>query len=75
MDLVRLACVKHAASVRPEPGSNSPTRTRLVCTRNVRFESRVPDEGKLIVVAPSPALISICDRALSLGRLELTDNV
>ena len=21
---VRLACVKHAASVRPEPGSNSP---------------------------------------------------
>jgi hypothetical protein len=26
MDLVRLACVKHAASVRPEPGSNSPSR-------------------------------------------------
>ena len=24
----RLACVKHAASVRPEPGSNSPTKTR-----------------------------------------------
>src|SRR5688500_20107874 len=23
----RLACVKHAASVRPEPGSNSPTTT------------------------------------------------
>lgn len=23
--IVRLACVKHAASVRPEPGSNSPT--------------------------------------------------
>src|SRR5690606_28747497 len=23
---VRLACVKHAASVRPEPGSNSPTQ-------------------------------------------------
>ena len=23
----RLACVKHAASVRPEPGSNSPSRT------------------------------------------------
>ena len=28
MDLVRLACVKHAASVRPEPGSNSPSRPR-----------------------------------------------
>ena len=27
MDLVRLACVKHAASVRPEPGSNSPSRS------------------------------------------------
>jgi hypothetical protein len=26
LDLVRLACVKHAASVRPEPGSNSPTK-------------------------------------------------
>ena len=25
----RLACVKHAASVRPEPGSNSPTKTLL----------------------------------------------
>ena len=25
---VRLACVKHAASVRPEPGSNSPNKTR-----------------------------------------------
>jgi hypothetical protein len=28
MDLVRLACVRHAASVRPEPGSNSPLRPR-----------------------------------------------
>ncbi len=27
MDLVRLACVKRAASVHPEPGSNSPTKT------------------------------------------------
>ncbi len=26
MDLVRLACIRHAASVRPEPGSNSPSR-------------------------------------------------
>ena len=28
LDLVRLACVRHAASVRPEPGSNSPSRLR-----------------------------------------------
>ena len=27
MDLARLACVRHAASVRPEPGSNSPSRS------------------------------------------------
>ena len=27
MDLVRLACIRHAASVRPEPGSNSPSRS------------------------------------------------
>jgi|SaaInlV_100m_DNA_5_1039725.scaffolds.fasta_scaffold02296_2 hypothetical protein len=26
MDFVRLACVKRAASVHPEPGSNSPTK-------------------------------------------------
>jgi hypothetical protein len=26
LDLVRLACIRHAASVRPEPGSNSPSR-------------------------------------------------
>ena len=24
LDLVRLACIRHAASVHPEPGSNSP---------------------------------------------------
>ena len=28
----RLACVKHAASVRPEPGSNSPTMNSLIET-------------------------------------------
>ncbi len=28
LDPVRLACVKHAASVRPEPGSNSPSKPR-----------------------------------------------
>ncbi len=27
LSLVRLACIKHAASVRPEPGSNSPSRS------------------------------------------------
>ena len=31
--LVRLACVKHAASVRPEPGSNSPL---MLCDHRAR---------------------------------------
>ena len=30
---VRLACVKHAASVRPEPGSNSPNKTNKTPTK------------------------------------------
>jgi len=28
LGLARLACIRHAASVRPEPGSNSPSRPR-----------------------------------------------
>ena len=43
--LVRLACVKHAASVRSEPGSNSPVklvrslleRTRISCVNQTTF--------------------------------------
>ena len=35
MDPVRLACVKHAASVRPEPGSNSPSRTSFTSEGSV----------------------------------------
>src|SRR4051794_27425996 len=30
----RLACVKHAASVRPEPGSNSPSKPKTVSQEN-----------------------------------------
>jgi hypothetical protein len=35
---VRLACVKHAASVRPEPGSNSPTKTCCAPRSNERSD-------------------------------------
>ena len=28
--IVRLACMKHAASVRPEPGSNSPLSEKFI---------------------------------------------
>ena len=42
MDLVRLACIKHAASVHPEPGSNSPTKTclALVTRRSERSNQK-----------------------------------
>ena len=35
--LVRLACVRHAASVRPEPGSNS----RSICIISSSFSDKV----------------------------------
>ena len=46
---VRLACVKHAASVRPEPGSNSPTTThtahtaqkRVSCTKTKQKQNKI----------------------------------
>ena len=38
MDLVRLACVRHAASVRPEPGSNSPSRSLTPARRSSSFD-------------------------------------
>ena len=34
--IVRLACVKHAASVRPEPGSNSPSKNRKKKTQQTK---------------------------------------
>jgi hypothetical protein len=41
LDLVRLACIRHAASVRPEPGSNSPSRLPVgVRERNLHREIR-----------------------------------
>src|SRR5690242_9605406 len=45
---VRLACVKHAASVRPEPGSNSPNKNPR--THRAEFKSEKPD--KPVKLAP-----------------------
>ena len=50
---VRLACVKHAASVRPEPGSNSPNKTNKTPTNpktranqsKASTKPRKPDQG------------------------------
>ena len=54
---VRLACVKHAASVRPEPGSNSPLKSiqnptpicerRFVCLNYVRSLIKRPNAGSI----------------------------
>src|SRR6266498_2731480 len=41
MALARLACVKHAASVRPEPGSNSPSE--IVELSEAHAEAGVPE--------------------------------
>lgn len=42
---VRLACVKHAASVRPEPGSNSPQKISSIRTRPYLIKSPTPDKN------------------------------
>ena len=59
MDLVRLACFKHAASVRPEPGSNSPSRSSS--TRGCPEISVEPGSGLVAV----PCLASNCWTLLS----------
>ena len=34
--IVRLACIKHAASVRPEPGSNSPSKSQTDISQSLK---------------------------------------
>ena len=51
--LVRLACVRHAASVRPEPGSNSPVNFYRRETRYVIHIESPPNFGNYRGVSPS----------------------
>jgi hypothetical protein len=54
---VRLACVKHAASVRPEPESNSPNKnnpTKARCNRNQRNLIKQPVKTGKIKQRPPP---------------------
>ena len=54
---VRLACVKHAASVRPEPGSNSPNKNPHHTGRRIQSEQSEPnktDTKKLASQKPRP---------------------
>ena len=48
---VRLACVKHAASVRPEPGSNSPTTTHTAHTAQQRVSCTKTKTKKIVFQA------------------------
>ena len=45
MERVRLACVRHAASVRPEPGSNSPSRLQPDSRPHEEVEARQESES------------------------------
>ena len=54
MDLVRLACIKHAASVRPEPGSNSPSRL-LHQPRRARAQNQRAGRDRLDVTGRQQA--------------------
>lgn len=47
---VRLACVKHAASVRPEPGSNSPNKNPGTTRQNPNQNNPIPTKK-----TPKPA--------------------
>ena len=42
LDPVRLACIKHAASVRPEPGSNSPSKPSAALAATISVELNRP---------------------------------
>ena len=67
---VRLACVKHAASVRPEPGSNSPTTTHTAHTAQKRVLCTKQNKNKIKIVfqacisstrATHPTTGGVCD--------------
>ena len=62
LDPARLACVKHAASVRPEPGSNSPlksqTRSRRTGRRTIDQESH--QRAAKLTAGSHPVLTTGC---------------
>ena len=49
MESVRLACVRHAASVRPEPGSNSPSR---LLVNPIQYQTR-PSKNQRVTMYDS----------------------
>jgi hypothetical protein len=69
---VRLACVKHAASVHPEPGSNSPTRTGPAEAGSIRCRAH-PSAAESC--SGRGADLDVCIRVAGMGcRPELTSS-
>ena len=67
--LARLACVRHAASVRSEPGSNSPSHSLLSCERSRTTPSLADEVGIARVSTHKPvAMIFYCQRTEVAGR-------
>jgi hypothetical protein len=77
LNLVRLACVKHAASVRPEPGSNSPTKA---CRRSQRLPRATNDCCRAqdrFGISPQPCdldMITFCCHRKGIPATELTSS-
>ena len=66
LPLVRLACIRHAASVHPEPGSNSPFDLALRCLWHLSLQLFVCFEIDVLVVFLFPVQFSkiICTSAV-----------
>ena len=59
LDPARLACIRHAASVRPEPGSNSPSRSLRPVPKPRTFDRGEPvSEGLSLVDRLAPGQTS-----------------
>ncbi len=67
---VRLACIRHAASVHPEPGSNSPfdiDSTSFLWGFRLRFQSVSPGYGQVIYVLLTRSPLNLQVRSVRLA--------
>ncbi len=67
--LVRLACVKHTASVRSEPGSNSPVKLKIFLLKsfdkldNYLLFSFQRAENRIVILSPLSGIVKEPSRA------------
>ena len=66
--IVRLACIKHAASVRPEPGSNSPSRPHQGDPRAYLTRSKSPCHASTRWKYPLAQQLAGIDAASLIGK-------